>query len=117
MEKSARSTDRSANRKKRANKRAAYRQHTQNRLSMVLISMVVILIMVVVVVGSLDVKKKIQEKSAQEQKLDTQIMMEEERAREIEELEKEVQTKGWVENEAREKLGLVYEDEILFKQE
>ena len=35
----------------------------------------------------------------------------------IQEYGKEVQTKGYIENVAREKLGLVYEDEILFKQE
>ena len=28
-----------------------------------------------------------------------------------------VETKGYIENVAREKLGLVYEDEILFKQD
>ena len=35
----------------------------------------------------------------------------------IEEFAKEIQTKGFIENIAREKLGLVYEGEILFKQD
>lgn len=39
------------------------------------------------------------------------------RTLEIEALGKEVQTKGYIEDVAREKLGLVYEDEILFKQD
>ena len=109
MERSARSVRRA--------RRVAYRQRTQNRLSMFLISMVVLMILVVVVVGSIDVRNKIEAKAVREQQVDEQIADEESRAKEIEEFEKEVQTKGWIENEAREKLGLVYEDEIMFKQE
>ena len=47
--------------------------------------------------------------------LDAQIEKEQNRTLEIEELGKEVQTKGYIEDIAREKLGLVYEGEILFK--
>ena len=118
MERGTGNTGRSGkSRRARSVKRAAYRQRTQNRFSMVLISMVVLLILVVVVVGSIDVKNKIEEKTTLEQQIDAQIAEEESRAMEIEEFEKEVQTKGWIENEARDKLGLVYEDEIMFKQE
>ena len=39
------------------------------------------------------------------------------KAEEIEELKKYVQTKKYVEEVAKERLGLVYEDEILFKAE
>ena len=42
---------------------------------------------------------------------------EKQRELDIQEYGKEVQTKGYIENMAREKLGLVYEDEILLKQE
>ena len=49
--------------------------------------------------------------------LEAQIEAEKQRELEIQEYGKEVQTKGYIENVAREKLGLVYEDEILFKQE
>lgn len=38
------------------------------------------------------------------------------RTESITEFGKEVQTKGYIEDVAREKLGLVYEDEILFKE-
>ena len=41
----------------------------------------------------------------------------EERKAELEEYEKYVQTKKYVEEVAREKLGLVYENEIIFKPE
>ena len=53
----------------------------------------------------------------QEEELLAQIAEEEERAEEIEELKKYVQTKKYVEEVAKERLGLVYEDEILFKAE
>ena len=84
MERSARSVRRA--------RRVAYRQRTQNRLSMFLISMVVLMILVVVVVGSIDVRNKIEAKAAREQQVDEQIADEESRAKEIEEFEKEVQT-------------------------
>ena len=44
-----------------------------------------------------------------------QIAAEEQRALEIEEFEKYTHTKKYVEEVARDKLGLVYEGEILFK--
>ena len=43
------------------------------------------------------------------------IEQEEKRTEEIEELKKYVQTKKYAEEIAKERLGLVYEDEILFK--
>lgn len=117
MQRETAGQDHSGNRKKRAGKNKIRLQRKQNRLSMILVSVVVVLIMVAVVVGSIDVRNKIREKSLTEHQIDTQIRNEENRALEIDQLEKEVQTKGWIENEAREKLGLVYEDEIMFKQE
>lgn len=46
-----------------------------------------------------------------------QIDAENARAEQIREFGKEVQTKGYIEDVAREKLGLVYEGEILFKEQ
>lgn len=57
---------------------------------------------------TLESKKKI---------LESQIRDEEDRKVELENLEAYVQTKKYIEDMAREKLGLVYEDEILFKKE
>ena len=66
---------------------------------------------------SAELRDKIDSKRAEAAQLDEEIAAEETRALEIEALGKEVQTKGYIENVAREKLGLVYEDEILFKQD
>lgn len=98
-------------------RRVAYRKKHQNRFSMFLVSLVVVLIMAVVAVKSVELQQKIDAKVREEQILEEQIASENERAEEISEFGKEVQTKGYIEEIAREKLGLVYEGEILFKEE
>ncbi len=97
-------------------RKAAYRKRTQNRFSMFLVSLLVVLILVLVQMGSLNLKNKINVKNTEAAALDLQIEAENQRGEEIEKFGKQVQTKGYIENVAREKLGLVYEDEILFKQ-
>ena len=97
--------------------RVAYRKRQQNRFSMFLATLVVVLILVLVGVKSIELRDKIDQKRTEAAQLETQIEAEMQRTLEIEALGKEVQTKGYIENVAREKLGLVYEDEILFKQD
>ena len=101
----------------RARRRVAYRKRKQNRFSMFLVSLVVLMIMIVVAVKSVELQGKIDAKANEEEQLDKQISAEKDRAEEIEKFGKEVQTKGYIEDVAREKLGLVYEDEILFKED
>ena len=98
-------------------RRVAYRKRQQNRFSMFLVTLVVVMMLVLVGVRSVELRSKIDAKAAELSQLEAQIEAEEERAAEIEALGKEVQTKGYIEDVAREKLGLVYEDEILFKQD
>lgn len=98
-------------------RRVAYRKRNQNRFSMFLVSLVVLMIMVVATVRSIELRQKIDAKAQEMQQLEEQIAAEKARSREIEELEKKIQTKGYIEDMAREKLGLVYEGEILFKEE
>ena len=62
-------------------------------------------------------QQKIDAKAQEKSQLEEQIAAEQERAEDIEEFGKEVQTKGYIEDIAREKLGLVYEGEILFKED
>lgn len=99
-----------------ARKKIAYRKRSQNRFSMFLVSLVVVMIMVAVAIRSVGLQNKIDEKAAELKQLEILIAEEEKRALEIEEFGKEVKTKGYIENLAREKLGLVYEGEILFKE-
>ncbi len=98
-------------------RKAAYQKRYQNRFSMCLVMTVVILIMIMVQVKNNELQQKIDIKNEELQLLEAQIEAEKQRELEIQEYGKEVQTKGYIENVAREKLGLVYEDEILFKQE
>ena len=101
----------------RTRRKVAYRRRNQNRFSMFLVSLVVVLIMIVVAVKSVDLQQKIDEKTKEEQLLDEQIAAEEQRAQDIESFGKEVQTKGYIEDVARDKLGLIYEGEIMFKED
>lgn len=55
---------------------------------------------------------KLDEKKAN---LEEQLAEEEERTKELEELEKYTKTKKYMEEVARQKLGLVYPDEILIQ--
>lgn len=98
-------------------RRAAYRRRHQNRFSMFLVTLVVVMILVVVAVKSVDLHQKIDAKKQEAMALEAQIEAEKARSQEIEEFGKEIQTKGYIEKIAREMLGLVYEGEIMFKQE
>lgn len=99
-----------------ARRKVAYRKRRQNRFSMFLVTLVVLMLMIVVAVKSVELKSKIAVVEAKEQQLLTQIEDEETRAQEIEEYRKYTQTKAYMEEVAKDKLGLVYEGEILFKE-
>lgn len=98
-------------------RKAAYRKKRQNRFGMFLVSTVVFMMLVVVAVNGMELTKKKAAYQEREQALEAQIEAEKERKKEIEELEIYTQTKKYIEEVARDKLGLVYEGEILFKDE
>lgn len=96
-------------------RRVAYRKKRQNHFGMFLASLVVIMMLVVVAVNSIELMEKRDYYKEKEASLQAEIDAELERATEIEEFEKYTQTKMYIEEVARDKLGLVYEGEILFK--
>lgn len=100
-----------------ARKKVAYRKRHQSLLSMVLVTSVVVMILVVVAINSVKLQSKIDEQTARETELLAQVEAEKTRAEEIEEYRKYTQTKKYVEEVAKDKLGLVYEGEILFKEQ
>lgn len=100
-----------------ARRKIAYRKRRQNRFSMFLVSIVVVMILVAVWVRSMELQRKLDTYTAKQEQLEEKIADEEQRRQEIEEFSKYTQTKKYAEEVAKEKLGLVYEDEILFKQE
>lgn len=100
-----------------ARRKVAYRKKNQNKFSMFLVTLVVIMIMAVVAIRSVDMQRQLEETAAKEASLNAQIEAENQRTEEIAEYEKYTQTKKYAEEVAQDKLGLVYEDEILFKEE
>ncbi|MBR5360539.1 MAG: septum formation initiator family protein [Lachnospiraceae bacterium] len=89
----------------------------QNKVSVVLITIVLIMLVIVVSVGKRDIKRRQAEYDKKEEQLLEQIEAENKRAEEIAEYEKYTKTKKYAEEVAKEKLGLVKEDEIIFKEE
>lgn len=98
-------------------RKAAYRKRRQNRLAMLLVTTVVLMMMLVVTFKSVELREKRQIYMEREEALIREIEAEELRSVEIEEYGKYTQTKRFVEEVAKEKLGLVYEGEIIFKDE
>lgn len=84
---------------------------------MLLVTTVVLMMMLVVTFKSVELREKRQFYREREEALVKEIEAEEARSAEIEEYEKYTQTKKFVEEVAKEKLGLVYEGEIIFKDE
>lgn len=89
----------------------------QNRISVILVGIVVVLLIIVVSVGKYNIKKKQAEYTKKQEYLKQQIAEEEARSVEIDEYEKYTKTKKYAEEVAKEKLGLVKDDEIIFKEE
>ena len=75
-------------------RRVAYRKRRQNKFGMFLVFLVVIMIGVVVAVRSVDMKATLAENRQREAELQDQIAAEQERAEEIEEMEKYSETLG-----------------------
>ena len=98
-------------------RRVAYRKRRQNKFGMFLVFLVVIMIGVVVAVRSVDMKATLAENRQRVAELQDQIAAEQERAEEIEEMEKYSETLGYTEDVAKEKLGLINEGEIIFRDE
>lgn len=101
-------------------KRTGRRKRTRKRVgqykrSMLAVSAVLVLLMVVVSVNGITLRAKEKEYQAQETELEQQIEDEKARASEIDDLESYVGTDEYVEEVAKDKLGLVYEDEIILK--
>lgn len=100
-----------------AGRRVTLKKNKQNRLGMALVTIVVIMLLAVIVVKSTQLNEKKAEYDAKEEQLQEQIAAEENRTRELIEYEKYTKTAKYVEEVAKEKLGLVYEDEIIFESE
>jgi len=103
--------------KKMSRRRRMRRSMRGHRQSVMAILAVLILLVAVVSVNAMTLRAKEKSYQVQEMELAEQIEEEKARAKEIDELEKYVSTDEYVEEVAKDKLGLVYENEIIFKAE
>ncbi|EOS72519.1 hypothetical protein C817_05454 [Dorea sp. 5-2] len=89
----------------------------RHRKSVLAVSAVVLLLFVVVSANSISLRAKEKAYRAQELELKEQLKEEKARTEEIKELGEYVGTDEYVEDVAREKLGLIHENEIILKAE
>lgn len=93
------------------------KRRLQHRISVMSISGVVLLLVVVLGVASISLQEKNRNYKAQEAELELQIQAELAREEEIAELENYVGSDEYVEDVAKDKLGLINPNEIIFKAE
>ena len=102
--------------KKRKKRKSQAKNHAlQHKISVLSISCVIVLLAIILSVGSISLREKNNAYKAQETELEEQLKKENARAEEIDALEEYVGTDEYVEDVAKEKLGLVNPNEILFR--
>ena len=103
-------------RTKKRNIRAS-RRILENRLSIMLVTGVILVLALVISFAQVSLNAKNRTYKVQEAELQKQIKQEIVRSEEIDELEEYVGTDKYIEDVAKDKLGLVYPNEILFEAE
>ncbi|WP_026507440.1 septum formation initiator family protein [Butyrivibrio sp. MC2013] len=89
----------------------------ENLVGMRLAILVLLLLTVVVGVRGAELKRQQAANEARIEELTLSISSEEKRSDEIAQFTKKTQTRGYIEQVAREKLGLVYPGEIIFEKD
>ena len=92
------------------------RRSRQNRLSMILAVLVVAILFVAVYINGSSMRRELEENQEKITRLKQEIEEEELRSRSIEEYRAYTETDRFIEQVAREKLGLLYEGETIFRE-
>ena len=92
------------------------KHNEQNRLSMWLAAVVVGILIVVILVACVGLISRLHSNNERIAELNGEIVKERQREQDIEEYKEYTQTREYIEEVAREKLGLVYEGEVIFKE-
>ena len=92
------------------------RRRDGNRAGKTCISMILLAFVLVMSVQIIKIYQKDQAYAAVQKQLEQELKEEEERKIELEEYEKDVNSREAIEDTARSKLGLLYEDEIIFRE-
>jgi cell division protein DivIC len=82
-----------------------------------IIALVVLILFAIVTYSRVGLQDRYDEAQITNDRLNAQIEEQEERALDISNMKAYVQTKQYIEDIAREKLGLVYKDEIIFEED
>lgn len=91
------------------------RPSKSNRRGMFVIAAIVLVLLIGLLVQSQDLANSNKQKEVKKAELEQQIKDEEIRSEEIERLKEDIKSPEYIEKIARDKLGLVYDDEIIFK--
>lgn len=92
------------------------RRSRQNHLSMILAVLVVAILFVAVYINGSSMRRELEENQEKITRLKQEIEEEELRSKSIEEYRAYTETDQFIEQVAREKLGLLYEGETIFRE-
>lgn len=98
-----------------AKKRKSARRD-DNRVGKICIGIILIVFVAVMSVQINKVYQKDQEKIAQEEELKEQLQYELDRQEELKEYQEYIESTEYVEDQAQSKLGLLYENQIIFRE-
>ncbi len=91
------------------------KRRKKNKKKFSFIAFIVLVFCICVGIRTIGLRRQSAELAERRASLEKQLKTEEQRTKELEELEKYMQTKRYMEEVAKEKLGLVYPDEILIE--
>lgn len=103
--------------KQKTDARRRKKQLRHHKRSVLIVISALVLLVGVISVNSISLQAKNKSYKAQEAELKKQIEAEDQRAEDIAEFEDYVKTDAYIEDAAKEKLGLAHSNEILFKAE
>lgn len=92
------------------------RRRKQNKSAVLCIFLIAMMLLGVMTVQNISLYGKKQSYQAREEELQTQLESEEQRQIEMEEYKEYVTTEEYIEQTAKSRLGLVYPNEIIFKE-
>lgn len=93
------------------------RRNQNNRAGKTCISMILVVFVAVMTIQIVRVYQKDQEYARKQEQLEEQLEEETARAEELSEYEAYTQSQEYIEDIAKSKLGLAYDNEIIFKEE
>ena len=96
---------------------AGRKRKSTSRLRKILYSMFVVMFLAIISISKFMLDDRLIQVKAKNEVVKTQLEDERKRTEELENLKLEIKTKKFIEETAREKFGLTYENEIVFEPE